>query len=243
MLDTIKELTLTALVSESKNYERYDLNNENKINVKAWAEDSLSREFEVGKVAPSYRHTFIKIADDDHVYHARGNFRDKFDKTPGDLRDKTVLSFKEIEMQEIRITKGMESILISRKQIPVEIKTDQASDTQSSSPPKEETVWESADGKEIDSSIMRRITAALTNMQCEKYIDDLKKSDFMDPGYTLEIKGIKEYTLSTFTQTEKYDNNYPAISSENDYPFLLSEHRAENIIKLMDEILKKPEES
>ncbi len=243
MLETIENLNLTVLVSESKNFERYDLNNEKKINIKAWSDDTLSREFEVGKVATSYRHTFIKIAGDDRVYHAKDNFRGKFDKTVDDLRDKSVLSFDQIEIQEIRITKDGESMVLSRKQVPVEIKTDQKSDTQSSSPPKEETVWNSADGKEIDSSITRRIIAALSNLQCEKYIGDRKKSDFLDPIYTLELKGVKEYTLSIFTQNEKDDQNYPARSSENDYPFLLSKHRAENIIKLMDEILKKPEKS
>jgi len=243
MLDTIEKLTLTALVSESKNFELYDLNNEKKINVKAWSDDTLSREFEMGKGATSFRHTFIKLADDDRVYHAQGNFRDKFDKTADDLRDKTVLSFKEIEIQEIRITKGPESMLLSRKQIPVEIKADKESDNQSSSPPKVETVWKNTDGKEIDSSIIRRIIAALSDMKCEKYINDLKKSDFQDPICTLEIKGVKEHSLSIFKQTEKYDKNYPAISSENNYPFVLSEHIVKNIIKLMDEILKKPEKS
>jgi hypothetical protein len=243
MLETIENLNLTALVSESKNFERYDLNNKKKINIKAWSDNTLSREFGVGKVATSYRHTFIKIAGDDRVYHARDNFRGKFDKTVDDLRDKSVLSFEQIEIQEIRITKGGESMVLSRKQVPVEISADQKSDTQSSSPPKEETVWNSADGKEIDSSITRRIIAALSNLQCEKYIGDHKKSDFLNPIYTLELKGVKEYTLSIFTQNEKDDQNYPARSSENDYPFLLSKHRAENIIKLMDEILKKPEKS
>ncbi len=243
MLETIENLNLTVLVSESKNFERYDLNKEKKINIKAWSNDTLSREFEVGKVATSYRHTFIKIAGDDRVYHSRDNFRGKFDKTVDDLRDKNVLSFEQIEIQEIRITKDGESMVLSRKQVPVEIKTDQKSDTQSSSPPKEETVWNSADGKEIDSSVMRRIIAALSNLQCEKYIGDSKKSDFPDPIYTLELKGVKKYTLSIFTQNEKDDQNYPAISSENDYPFLLSKHRVEKIIKPIDEILKKPEKS
>ena len=36
MLDVIEELTLTALVSESKNYVRYDLSHDEKITVKAW---------------------------------------------------------------------------------------------------------------------------------------------------------------------------------------------------------------
>ena len=36
MLDVVEKLTITALVSESKNYIRYDLNDDKKITVKAW---------------------------------------------------------------------------------------------------------------------------------------------------------------------------------------------------------------
>ncbi|NIS75020.1 MAG: DUF4340 domain-containing protein, partial [Deltaproteobacteria bacterium] len=71
MLVTIEKLTLTALVSESKTYSRYHLGNDKKISVRAWAGNKLRREFEVGKAAPSLRHTFVKIAGDDRVYHAR----------------------------------------------------------------------------------------------------------------------------------------------------------------------------
>ena len=46
MLAIIGELTLTDLVSESKNYNRYDLSSDKKITVSAWAEgDRLRREF------------------------------------------------------------------------------------------------------------------------------------------------------------------------------------------------------
>ena len=104
MLDNIEKLTLTALVSESKNYNRYDLSGEAKINVKAWQGDSLKRDIDVGKTASSFRHTFVKTAGDDRVFHARGNFRNTFDTTVDDLRDKTILTYTPSDIQQIQIT-------------------------------------------------------------------------------------------------------------------------------------------
>ena len=49
MLDVIEKLSLTALVSESKDYKRYQLEEDNKLIVKAWSGDTLRREFEIGK--------------------------------------------------------------------------------------------------------------------------------------------------------------------------------------------------
>ncbi|MBW2251827.1 MAG: DUF4340 domain-containing protein [Deltaproteobacteria bacterium] len=90
MLDVMGKLTLTALVSESKSYNRYNLDDDNKITVKAFDKDKLKLEFDIGKAASSFRHTFVKIAGDERVFHARGSFMGKFDKTVDDLRDKTL---------------------------------------------------------------------------------------------------------------------------------------------------------
>ena len=49
MLSAIENLTLTALVSESKNYILYDLNDEKRINVKAWQGETLKRDVDLGK--------------------------------------------------------------------------------------------------------------------------------------------------------------------------------------------------
>ena len=71
MLDVMEKLTLTALVSESKSYNCYNLDNDNKITVKAFGKDKLKLEFDIGKAASSFRHTFVKIAGDERVFHAR----------------------------------------------------------------------------------------------------------------------------------------------------------------------------
>ena len=81
MLDSIEKLSLTALVSKSKNYDIYDLSSDKKITVKAWASDgSLLREFDIGKTAESYRHTHVKLPEDFRVYHANTNIRPTFDQ-------------------------------------------------------------------------------------------------------------------------------------------------------------------
>ena len=56
MLNVFESLALTALVSESKDYNRYDLNAEKRITVKAWQQGTLKRNFDIGKAAPSFRH-------------------------------------------------------------------------------------------------------------------------------------------------------------------------------------------
>ncbi len=243
MLDVIEKLTLTALVSESKNYDRYNLNDNEKIVVKAWKEDILRREFEVGKAATSYRHTFVKLAGDDRVYHARGNFRDKFDQTVDNLRDKTVLSFDQTEIQEIRIAKGEQLMVFGRKQVPVEVTAGKEAEVRSPPSPKAQPAWQTAEGKKGDESKLSRLLTTLSNLRCEKYIDDRKKEDLTNPIYALQLKGSQEYTLSIFAKRDKSDKNYPAVSSANDYPFLLSDRQADDIMSNPDEMLQKSDKS
>ncbi len=244
MLDVIKDVTLTAMVSESKNYTRYDLNDENKITVKAWAGDKLGREFELGKAATSYRHTFVKLADDHRVYHAQGNFRSKFDQTVDNLQDKKVLSFDGSEIQEIRVTKGKQEIALSRTQVPADVAPAKKAEAESpASEKKEQPVWQTADGKKADQAKLSQLLRSLSSLRCEKYVDDRKKEDFTDPIFTIELRGTEEYTLSIFAKTDKDAKDYPAVSSANDYPFLLSESKADDLMKKPDEILKKPDKA
>ena len=240
MLDAIEKLTLTALVSESKNFTRYDLGGDQKLMVKAWAGDILKREFTIGKAAPSYRHTFVQVSGDYRVYHASGNFRGVFDQTVDNIRDKVVLKFDKAEILEIQVSKGEESKIFGRKQVPVEIKLDQ--EAEASSPPatRTETLWETAEGQKADEAKLDRLLTTLSNLRCEKYLDDRKKEDFTEPIYTVNLEGAQEYLLSIFEKTEKDDKTYPAISSVNDYPFLLQEQQANDIMKDPEELLAEP---
>lgn len=238
MLDSMEKLFVTALVSESKNYSLYDLDDDKKITVKAWAGEALRRDFDVGKTASSYQHTFLKLSGDDSVYHARGNFRGNFDQTVESLRDKTVLTFSQSEIQEIQITKGKEVIAFSRTQVPVKVSTSKEDDADSQPEAESKTVWRTADGKEGDETKLNRLLNTLSNLRCEKYIDDQKKEDFTNPVYTFQLKGAQEYDLSIFAKKDKDGKSSPAVSSENDYPFLLPEWQTKSLMTKPGEMLK-----
>ena len=243
MLAIIETLTLTALVSESKNFERYDLGDETKITVKAWAGDTLRREFEVGKTAPSNRHTFVRLPGEGRIYQARENFRAKFNVTVKDLWERTILSFERSEIYEIHITKGQQTIRFIREQVPVEVGETEKVDDKGSPPPKPAIVWKSADGEEIDASKLNRLLVTLSNLRCEQYIENREKGEFTNPIYTLKLKGTQEYILSIFEAMDKEAKSYPAISSQSGFPFLVSDRETEKVMFDPDAMMKKPEKS
>ena len=239
--ETIGKLKLTTLVSESKNYRRYELDEEKKIKVKAWKGDTLIRNFEVGKAASSYRHTFVKIADNKNVYHALENFRSKLEHTAEDLRDKTVLSFEKNEIHEIQIKKGEKAFVLTKKVVPVQVNVGADSETKSSPPPQGETLWTGEDEKTFDDSKINRLLSTLSNLRCKNYLNNNKKTDFKAPIFTITLKGAGQYTLSIYPKKNKDVKEFPAVSSENDTPFLLPEWQADNIMKDQDEFVKKPQ--
>jgi hypothetical protein len=238
MLAIIENLTLTAMVSESRDYSRYQLDDEHKITVRAYIGERLTREFDVGKVAPSYRHTFVRLKGNEVVYHARENFRHTFETTVDDLRDKQVLAFDKEEIQEIRIAKNGKPLVCTRSAASV---TAGQEPPAKSSAPKQELVWQSAEGERCDEKTLSRLLAVLSKLRCERYIENKEKEDFTDPMYRIELKGAQDYNLSIFPKAEGDEKGYPAISSENDYPFLLPEARAKSIMKDPVELLERPD--
>jgi hypothetical protein len=239
MIDTIEDLKLTALISEAKDYIRYDLSDDKKVSVKAWTGDSLSREFEMGKAASSFQHTFVKLADDPKVYHARDNFRNKFDQSLNDLRDKSVLSFTVSDIQEVNLTKGSESLMFGRKEVPLDKKSDSETAEKNQPPIKAEMVWQTADGRKADRAKLDRLLSTLAQLSCEEYINDRKKEDFSDPIFTIQVKGTQEYSLSIFAKLNEDADNYPAISSQSEYVFLLEGWKADSLMPKLDEIVEK----
>ena len=241
MLDVFENLTLTTPVSESKNYVRYELNDDKKINAKAWQADTLQRNFDIGKTASTFRHTFVKIAEDDRVFHARNNFRNAFDQTADNLRDKVVLSFQTSDISEMQIKKEQTALTLTRTKIPAEETPQKDDQTDAATPQPVTIVWQSPDGKTGDDTNINRLLSTLSNLRCDKFIEDRKKEDFSSPISTIQVKGAQNYSLSIFAKLKEGDTHYPAISSGSDYPFLLSQNTADRIMKSPEDLLKKPE--
>lgn len=240
MLDVFEDLTLTTPVSESQNYVRYELNDENKINAKAWQADKLRRDFDIGKTASTFRHTFVKIAEDDRVFHARNNFRNAFDQAAENLRDKVVLSFQISDISGIEIKKEQTALTLTRTPTPVQDPPDKNGQADSTTSQSVNVVWQSADGKTGDDTKINRLLSSLSNLRCEKFIENRQKEDFTAAVSTIQVKGAQNYSLSIFAKLREEDSNYPAISSGSDYPFLLSQNTVGRIMKSPEDLLEKP---
>lgn len=263
----ISTLTLTDLVSKSKNYSRYDLTKEKAIQVKAYKKDEVVREFEIGKPAATYGHTFVKIKDDTNVYYARESFRSHFALKMDDLRDKVVMKLDSNEITEVEIEKEGNTYLFAKKVKPIKPPAEDKDKKKAGEEkkqevkpkePGEEISWIMPDGKMGKKSGLDSLINQLTNLSCQEYIEGKSKEDFKEqaPIYRLKLKGSKDYIIKIFPKPEKKEDEkeegsggekYPAISSENSYPFLLTSWKAEQIMKkpedLIEEEKKKEEET
>ena len=240
MLNAVEKLTLTALVSESKNYNLYDLNEDKKLNVKAWQGEDLKRDFDLGKTASSFRHTFVRPAGDERVFHARGNFKNNFDFSVDDLRDKLVLALNPADIKLIQVIKDQQTLTISKSPAPVVVDNTEAEKKSDPGPGAKKSAWQAADGRPVEETAVNQLLNAVFDLRCEKFIIDRQKEDFTSPLFTLQLKGGQEYSLSIFAKTAEKDTDFPAVSSGSNYPFLLSGSLVDSIMIDPSEILKTP---
>ncbi len=226
ILGIVQKLTVTALVSETGELKRYHLDSEKSIRVTARKGDEIARQFELGKAAPTYRHTFLKLSGDDNVYHAAGSFRSDFDQTSESFRDKKVLAFKSGEIGAMALEKGG----ISSSFIKTEVKTDDTDSAEKSG------IWTGQDGSEIDNEPVKSLLATIGSLDCSSFSPEAKsKVQASKPLCKIDVTGAKVMTL--FLYEKGADGTYPGITSESDYSFFLSGYQADSILEKIDTIL------
>jgi len=237
ILDVIDTFTLTDLVSESENYIRYELDEENKIRVTAYEDGEPAIAFDIGKTAPSFRHTFTRLGEDPRVFYADGNFRSSFEQTVDTLRDKNVLSFDKNDIQSLSIVKGETALTFSKVQVPVEKpeKEGEKTDAPPETEPETELVWQNDKGEKIKQSKIDRLLNALSKLACYSYPDVVKREDLTEAIYTVTLKGTADHSLSLFSKLEKDASEYPGVSSQSKYVFAMSASQSDNFMSIFDE--------
>ncbi len=240
MLFALEDMVLTDLVSESKAYARYQLDDNQKITVKVWAGEKQACEFDIGKEAATYQHTFVRLPANPNVYHARGDFRRKFAENAADLRDREVLAFDPDALQKIKVTAGSHTLVLNRGKGADEAapEPDQPSDKPANST---KPAWVQPDGRGVDGGTLDGFLSSINNIKCENYLEDRQKNEFKDPVFEIVLEGKQAYTLSIFKKENEKDTVLPAISSYNAYPFALSNDRLENWQKTIAKLVGKEE--
>ena len=234
--DMVANLTLTTLISESKNYGRYDLDPEHAITVKAWEGDKLVREFDVGKAASSHRHTFVKLVGDHRVYQAQEGFRNRIQGNADMFRDKTVMSFETGQIEQVQVSK-MDVRAIFSKTPPLPVASETPADGDVPEVKSANSVWRNAAGEIVKENKITKLIDDFSSLKCRAFVYDRQKADFTDPIATITFKGAQEYTLQIFEPLEKDASEFPAISSQNDDPFLVPKWQADQVINAFDEIV------
>jgi hypothetical protein len=234
MLFSIADLSVTALVSESKAYKRYDLGEDKRIQVTAYGSGNALRSVDIGKAASTFQHTFIKLPDDDRVYHGAGDFRRKFDRDIDGLRDKVVLAFQPEKISAITVTTPTRTVQLSRS-----AEAENASaETTDEKEEKPTAMWTTADGKTIAGEQVDPFLNRLNRLTCSRFIDDAADPELGAPVMTVALEGEKSYRLDIFPESEKTAEGRPAGSSETAQPFLLAswifDSLEENVGKWVD---------
>ncbi len=223
MLDFLEKPVFMSVISESKNYARYGLDEESSLSVTAAAAGGSQRSFEIGTKPTGQRYTFIKLENDNRVLSARGDLRDIFTTDIDKLRDKKVISFDADEINSIE--------LVTKDRIFTAVRKEKPSEMNGSEETKQETeyIWQDPDEKELDGSLITGILREISTLRCLSYFYDKTKQDFKDPVHTIRLRGKKDYTLQVYNKEED-ENDYSVTSSESPNPFKISLWKIDNII-------------
>lgn len=203
LVKTAGDLTLTAMVSESASYNRYDLGPDKARTVRLFNGETLLREIAVGKAAPSLGHTFVTVEGDKKVYHAKGNFASQFTTDPARFIDTKVFSFTADEVTALSVTQGEKTMHVSPTSQPG---TDEG---------KPETIWQDGTGASVDKTKVTNLLGTLTNLSCEKW---LVKKEEGTPRATLTVTTDRPHTLALFGDAPK-----TGTASDTPFAFVLSD--------------------
>jgi hypothetical protein len=233
--DIVADLTLTTLISESKNYGRYDLDPDHAITIKAWEGDKLLREFDVGKSASGHRHTFVKLVGDHRVYQAEDSFRNKVQEKADMFRYKTVMSFDPDRIEQVQVSKKDKQSIFAKEKTP-QASSETPVDGGTMKTETAQPLWKNAAGEVVKENKLTKLIGDMSSLKCSAFIYGRQKADFEDPIAMITFNGAEEYTLQIFQQLEKDASEYPAISSGSDYPFFIPKWQADQVIKALADL-------
>lgn len=252
MLTAGIDLSLTTLVSTSKDYIRYGIMPKEAIAVRFSDKDGkVLRRFELGKKTTTNNHTFIKLDDDPNVYHAIGRLPKDFDKTVAKLRDKAVLSFDRQDIDKIAITQNNTTFVLEKRPPAPEdnestaavvgdaapkATTPEADKPEATTPAKKPSVWIWAQGEDAQSKDAPSKNANddeindflldLSSLNCTAFLPEEEAADLNDPSLYTPIYSVTLTGADTEHRLTLFTNNNESDNSEEDVKGVSSDEKS-----------------
>lgn len=222
MLEILADLEVTVLVSETRNYGHYELDETHQIRVTAYRNGDALRALRIGKAADTMRHTHVRLSEDPNVYHARGNFRSDFDQTVARLRDKIVMAFKVEAVTALAIETADASIRVSKTEAPAASQSS-APASPEDDPGETAAQWQTGDGQGVASEAVAQLLASLSGLKCRAYLTGQSRDDLAEPTHRIRIEGEKAALLEIFPPADETATEVPASSSLREDLFTLAD--------------------
>ena len=203
MLNTLVNINITDLVSETSTYSRFELDPESVLRVITYKDGSVIQSIDIGKEARTYQHTYVRLENDSNVYQAEGNLGNTFPVTAEALRDKIVLVFDPALVSQINVRTLTEELILKKR------------------PSLEEGAaasWSTSKGLDRDSTAVEEALQQLSDLSTFRFADEEASLENTILGLDFISEDGKKQSLRIF---EKEGNSYPGQSSDSSYPFLL----------------------
>ncbi len=234
VLKMLEEIKLTALISESGNYTRYELDDAGKTTVTAWANDKIVRKIDIGKTASSYKHTFVKLDGNKNVYHATQNLKSIIDKTEENFIDKTILAFKPEAAYSVKITDDDKTYSFTKTMDDVKVDV-KKKDPAEKPDPKPDEYWLSSTGDKKDKANIEAFIKAFSNLECNRFVADPKKDVLSKPIYSVTVTTVNKPNTISVYKSEK-EKDLICTSSESSFVFNLPADKLDKFKELFSKI-------
>ena len=227
ILDTISEIDIGTLISKSRKYKRYKLDNAQCLTIKAFDDsDHLLREIKIGKSASANNNNYLRLKDDPRIYLAKTPVSKDFALSTQKLRDKTVLEFSKDEIDSL--------ILENSGRIKAQKVTKQSGDA-----PQEVTYWKDASGQKLNKNKVNDLLNQLRDLECSSFYQKDFKKEMTSFDFKVTLHGSSDHFLQLYIRQGDKQNTYQGISSYTDYPFKLNSYKGKKIRDRVKALLKQ----
>ena len=221
MLDTLTHLRITALASEKQDRQRYQLADDQALEVTAFETDNEKLRLRIGKPSPTGNHTFVMLGSDTKIYHAAKNFRSDFQGSLDDFRNKQVLNFQRGGLKKFLVhawgeTKAFTAVAPDKK-------TDQKDSV---------LAFKAADDSKADAKVITDLISTLSDLTCDEFPRGLTRAELekSDPICKITLENGETMVLNLFGEKGL------ATSSMVPFPFKLQSYTAKDIQSYVEKL-------